>query len=391
MWKNRILYLITLSFSLAAYIAADRKEILVLIFMLAAIPLMLLIIQLLAMRRVKIKCSAGNIYRLGQTVCAVISIEKSSRLPMGIVCINMTLENILFAKKKNVMLELNIDEEKAMDFEYFFPAENCGVVRISFSNAQYYDLSGLFRWKINICIKEEIHIYPPELRINAELSRQPKTNDFSEMYDRHKKGSDVNEVADLRDYIKGDSMNSIHWKLSGKFDRLIVREFGSPSGYNTLILYEMAKSSKGIKISDSCNNAVLAITMSLSCSIIKMGLEHNVGRINKGELRTMPVNSLSTHKQMAKNLLYMPVSDEKDAENSAFLFLNNNIDNNYTKIIYVTPVYDDESIKQKASNLDIMVIHIVEGRKPEYVKRAGYEIFLINADDYQSSVHNIIL
>ena len=57
--------------------------------------------------------------------------------------------------------------------------------------------------------EKEVRVYPPELHLNTELSRRPETKSFGELYDQYKKGQDVSEVADLRDYIDGDSMSAI--------------------------------------------------------------------------------------------------------------------------------------------------------------------------------------
>lgn len=114
-----------------------------------------------------------------------------------------------------------------------------------------------------------------------------------ELYDYGKHGQDVNEVSGLRDYIEGDSPRSIHWKLSSKLDDLVVREFGYPSNYHTLILYQMSKETKNRKISNNLNNGVLSLSASLSYSILEKNLEHQVGCIDQNGFQSNPVTTLS--------------------------------------------------------------------------------------------------
>lgn len=49
---------------------------------------------------------------------------------------------------------------------------------------------------------------------------------------QNRKGSDASEMFDIRDYVPGDDIRTIHWKLSGKTDELIVRQASAPSHYN---------------------------------------------------------------------------------------------------------------------------------------------------------------
>ncbi len=390
MWKNRVLYIIILFAALISYIMADRRESLIFLCVLLIIPFMMLIIQFRAMRSASIRCKAKETCRMGSSIPIIFTLEKNNKMPLGIIHVNVVFENLMFAEKKVVELNLQPGEEKLMTFEYPFSANDCGALKISVSNIDYYDLMGLFKWKGIITEKKEIRVYPPELHLNTELSRRPETKSFGELYDQYKKGQDVSEVADLRDYVEGDSMSGIHWKLSGKLDKMIVREFGSPSNYNTLIIYEMMKKSGDVLISNSQNNGVLAITTALSYSMMEMGLEHNVGRIYAQELQTVPVNSFGTHEQMAENLLYTTILEE-DGSNFAFVFLRGNYRNEYTKIIYITPNYDEASLKQIANEADLTVIHVVEGKDLEYVDRNGYTIIPVNVDTYQNRIHNIVL
>ncbi len=391
MWKNRVLYMIIVFAALISYIMADRKEPLIFLCVLIIIPFTMIIIQFCAMRSVSIKCEAKETCRMGSSIPVIFTLKKNNRIPLGIIYVSVVFENLMFVEKKIVELNLQPGEEKLMTFEYSLPADDCGALKISISNINYYDMLGLFKWKGTIMAEKEVRVYPPELHLNTELSRRPETKSFGELYDQYKKGQDVSEVADLRDYIDGDSMSAIHWKLSGKLDKMIVREFGSPSNYNTLILYDMMKKSGDILISNSRNNGVLALTTALSYSMMEMGLEHNVGRIYMRELQTVPVNSFGTHEQMAENLLYTPILEEEDGSNSVFVFLRGNYRNEYTKIIYITPNYDEESLKQMASGADLMVIHVVEGRDLEYMDRNGYTIIPVNVDTYQNRIHNIVL
>lgn len=210
-----------------------------------------------------------------------------------------------------------------------------------------------------------------------------------ELYDYGKHGQDVNEVSGLRDYIEGDSPRSIHWKLSSKLDDLVVREFGYPSNYHTLILYQMSKETKNRKISNNLNNGVLSLSASLSYSILEKNLEHQVGCIDQNGFQSNPVTTLSNYDQMILNLLCKPIEKHNNSYNIVYQFLHENLMAQYTKIIYITPEYDEISMRELARSVDLTIIQVVEGKKPEHISINGFSVISINIDDYDKKIHNI--
>lgn len=102
-------------------------------------------------------------------------------------------------------------------------AKHCGCVTITAKYAKIYDLTGIFfiPIKINSCVSCDImpkgrkpSVLPDSSKISV-LGYKPKNGGFSDYYE-------------LRQYQSGDSLKNIHWKLSSKYDDLIVREPSTP-------------------------------------------------------------------------------------------------------------------------------------------------------------------
>ena len=55
-------------------------------------------------------------------------------------------------------------------------------------------------------------------------------------YAPDQKGADRTETMQIRDYVPGDPLQQIHWKLSTKLDRLIVRDPAQPVPYFSIAL-----------------------------------------------------------------------------------------------------------------------------------------------------------
>lgn len=61
---------------------------------------------------------------------------------------------------------------------------------------------------------------------------------LSETEESKEKGNDFAEVSDIREYMPGDRIRDIHWKLSAKKDILMVKERVSVAGSEMMVLLQ---------------------------------------------------------------------------------------------------------------------------------------------------------
>ena len=337
MRRYRIWYGAAVLAALLIYIISNRSEALAAFLCLVIVPVVSLGIELAGLRGFELKYSIKPSCHVGQKIPLEICIRKKNKGPLG-----------------RIQLELEMENTKP-------------------GSAQ-----------------QEVLVYPAELQLNTQLLRRPETIISGELYDQNRKGQDVSEVSGLRDYAEGDSLGSIHWKLSSKLDNLVVREFGYPSNYNILILYDLKSSSGEDEISNQRNDAVLAFTSALSRSMVERNLEYNVGCASGGEMQNFPVYSLATCDQMVLNILCRPVPKE-NGEDSMYRFLQEDIRQKYTKLIYITPDYEESSARQLSRELDLTIIQITQGSGKEYMATHGYSVIPVDADTYQKKAHNIVI
>lgn len=102
-------------------------------------------------------------------------------------------------------------------------SKHCGCVNITAKYAKIYDMTGIFFIPIRLNANINCDILPktkkpsvlPDSSKISILGYKPKNGGFSDYYE-------------LRQYQSGDSLKNIHWKLSSKYDDLIVREPSTP-------------------------------------------------------------------------------------------------------------------------------------------------------------------
>ena len=99
---------------------------------------------------------------------------------------------------------------------------HCGLVTCTLSQPRVCDLLGLFSLPKGEAITAQVLVLPrpapPE-----ELPRLPQGGRESAGL-RPRPGGGPGEDYELRPYRPGDPMRSVHWKLSSKWDELVIRE-----------------------------------------------------------------------------------------------------------------------------------------------------------------------
>ena len=108
---------------------------------------------------------------------------------------------------------------------------------------------------------------------NVMLLPNPSATDDSESYSQERPGADLTETFQLREYVPGDSPRQIHWKLTGKFDKLIVRDPGLPISKNVLVFWERTGESGDPNLID----AQAEVIISLCRSLVDAGIQFTVG------------------------------------------------------------------------------------------------------------------
>jgi len=113
---------------------------------------------------------------------------------------------------------------------------HCGVLRCSAGKGRIYDYLGLFCLPVRAGKDGELMVKPAA----AAPSNMPNLSLFLARRRQPKPGGGFSEEHELRDYRPGDSMRDIHWKLSVKTDRMIVREAQEPIRGLTLLTLDLA-------------------------------------------------------------------------------------------------------------------------------------------------------
>lgn len=137
--------------------------------------------------------------------------------------IKLNAENSFINKNEKLKIEYAGTLKKPYYSKHNKLSKHCGCVNLTAKYAKVYDMTGIFFIPVRIDCNITCDIMPrakkpsvlPDNSKISILGYKPKNGGFSDYYE-------------LREYRAGDSLKNIHWKLSSKYDDLIVREPSTP-------------------------------------------------------------------------------------------------------------------------------------------------------------------
>lgn len=202
--------------------------------------------------------------RVGQQV----SLRLHSRLAGSIllasaIVAELEVSSVLPDRVEKLCLQLPLQALRD-DFETTVTARLSGETRVRCLNVQLTDPLGLFLARCAPCRECRTVFYPQPVALQLTFSEDAFSAGTTEEMVRRHRGNDPSETFDVRDYVPGDDVRSIHWKLSGKMDTLIVRQASDPAHYDTVLLPDLGIAHRDSTCpTDAEFNSAVAVTMAL--------------------------------------------------------------------------------------------------------------------------------
>ncbi|MFQ8705664.1 MAG: DUF58 domain-containing protein [Thomasclavelia sp.] len=202
----------------------------------------------------------------------------------------------IFVKRDNFGLgaiKFKIDNKKYLlrgnknKFDLSF--KHCGGKNLIITDYYQYDCLNLFCLKKRCYYQIPITIYPKQIDFDFSIYEYKLPKDGQEVYAVNQKGDDPTEIYDIHKYQEGDLLKNIHWKLSAKYDTILVKD-------NALSVSEVINIHCDFDEEENHNDLIFSY---LECFCIKL-LEKNF----KFLLSNKEIASIKEYEDQFKHLLW---------------------------------------------------------------------------------------
>lgn len=239
--------------------------------------------------------------------------------------------NIKKIYKKSVSCGSNSETQ----CEFFIDCPSCEMVSIECVKIRVYDYLGLFILPKKVSKSSTVIVMPnlPTVDITDKMS-YVLNEEEGIIYSQERPGDDATEIFAIREYVPGDNIRKIHWKLTTKSDNLMVKDYGLPIKNNDTVVIDIFKEPKNVPDN---RDELFDLFYGLVYSMTKRGYGFNACFYN-GEYVTARIEN-----QNDIYALFAQVYDIKpyDKQVTAAEFFYSNRINNQNRVFYVTGQLDE--------------------------------------------------
>jgi uncharacterized protein (DUF58 family) len=171
----------------------------------------------------------------GETVLWEVRLKNDSFFPAPDAAVLLSLSNIFHGTSEKLTLSMPVRAKGTVCFRMPVQLLDLGTFRVECDTCRIRDYLGMVSFVISCHAVGDIPVLPRKEGFDREEAAGYLSG-LAETEESDKKGSDFSQVSDVREYIPGDRIRDIHWKLSAKEDSLMVKERVSTAGSEMVVL-----------------------------------------------------------------------------------------------------------------------------------------------------------
>ena len=342
-------------------------------------------------RSAKLGVEAKPACRAGQPLAMTLEARRGALLPSGRITLDLAFRNLMLDEERVVPIILRAGTTRTTRFVLPVDTRACGRVEVCARAVRAFDPLGLTSRAMPCALRATYTVYPQMVDLTVPLERAPRATFSGSSYDLHRRGQDISEPFDIRDYRESDAPHAIHWKLSAKVDKLVVREASHPSNYDILVLVDRARFTgpKGPRVSDELMSAILSMAVSASYDLCRQNLGHNVAVSTGERIVDAMVDSVASFDRMLDFLVCAPVPDAFGKDVS--LFDRYRRERSFTKTVLITGDPDQDAFAEMALVTDLSVVLLVEDGAEAVEERADYVVTSVPVDALDARVRSVAI
>lgn len=223
--------------------------------------------------------------RKNQEVQGVLSMQRKGRLPLFKVEVELSVCNLMTGEVITQQLRTGLKGKDITELPFRIQSELCGCVQITVTGIKVYDVTGIWNKKFNAGEQAQIVVLPDTFTTDIHLMPGLLADNESIEYSSEKPGEDMSEIFGIREYMPGDNIKNIHWKLTGKCDDLMVRLPSLPMENSVLLLYETSAvtAEAGSDRMPQVYDALAEIFVTLSQTLLHNNIAHEIAWYDHSE------------------------------------------------------------------------------------------------------------
>lgn len=172
-----------------------------------------------------------------------VNVRNDSVIPLANGVVRLQIGNVFMGETAEQNIEVPLKPLDVTGIELPLCSACVGDVEIRTEKIVLTDFLGLFETERDAFAEDHVFIVPRG-ETEQEFSLNAFEKGMNEVEETQMKGSDFSDVSQIREYIPGDAIKNIHWKLSAKKDVWMVKERLQMSSQKLLVVLRLERSSE---------------------------------------------------------------------------------------------------------------------------------------------------
>ena len=238
----------------------------------AALPLLCLPLNLLAAKKLKLTANMPVNLRKNEDGTVELTIQNPTPVPICLCACRVRLENQLNGEAQTFELSCGVWPKKSQTVRAAFGSPFCGRICLTVVSVRLYDCFGLIGVRAGAEARAASVVQPDTFPQNLLLTPSAARVEEAEDYSTERPGSDLSEIFQIRDYVPGDSPRQVHWKLSQKYGKLIVKDASLPITRSAALFWERTEKAPTSARTDAEAEIVVSLCRNLLAQSVQFTL-----------------------------------------------------------------------------------------------------------------------
>lgn len=341
-------------------------------------------------RQLQVELHTASGCRVGAPLHVTITAKGPGRYwSAGYAMVRVEIRNIMCGSREEKTFQLSLREGKET-FETELPTNLCGELRFRCTGLQAYDMLGLFSARCRDFTEVRAVVSPDTMNLELLRSRDTVGMVSTEGLMQNRRGSDPSEIFDIREYVPGDDIRSIHWKLSAKSDSLITRQPSDPSHYDLVLMPDLGLRQQERETTKEEINSAASVLLSAGEGLLQQGVAFCLALPTKRGLQIHEVRSRrELHELLPQWLaLELPASVGLGLQ----CFLTDRMEQYFTRLVIISAGKYAQNVSGLDKRIGITVLSTSqEVQAPVYTTlSAGCESVVLPTEPGKGQVYRII-
>lgn len=336
MLQSRVFGVIWLIFSVGFFIF-DESYLGLLLLILTGVLFIFLILNIVFLKdKLTFNLKTEGTVHKNELGRLTIQVKNKSLFPISKVQAALNFENKLTNEldTKNIILSLNSKGSEELPLE--MSSKYCGQIRVTVKKIRYYDFLGIFTRTVDVNSSSQLFVLPQTYPVNVIVSEANVGFIDSYLHENNRRGTDGLEVFGIKEYGQEDSLKNIHWKLTSKFDELIVKELTEAVNYTFLLLIDLTVKNRNDKNDPAVIDAMMDTFISISEELLNKGYEHSIGWLDK-ETDFVQIETIYSTDQLTSLLKEILLLEQIESQASLLdKFTQSDARERFSHIVYLT-------------------------------------------------------